>query len=189
MKLYSQIFRKARSTGKSKEHHPALPKHQGKQLKDRSPQQIVGHCGSCIIAPITKGSCSNPPFHRGTTLRKWAQRTTPPLLCHWIDESLLTYTAASPPRTHGVRNSGAHVTGRIDLEQISNATDNNSQVIAITTLSDLATQTVSNSLVLTVTALSIEIISPAVQLALWTKLSTRSSRSTHTHTARLLTAY
>ncbi|GBM99163.1 hypothetical protein AVEN_272483-1 [Araneus ventricosus] len=34
-----------------KEHHPALPRHPGKQLKDRPPQQIVGHCGSCIIAP------------------------------------------------------------------------------------------------------------------------------------------
>ncbi|GBM58598.1 hypothetical protein AVEN_166989-1 [Araneus ventricosus] len=45
-----------------KEHHPALPQHPGKQLKDRPTQQIVGHCGSCIIAPITSGSCSNPRF-------------------------------------------------------------------------------------------------------------------------------
>ncbi|GBL84929.1 hypothetical protein AVEN_42197-1 [Araneus ventricosus] len=84
-----------------KEHHPALPKHPGKQQKDRPPQQIVRHCGSCIIAPITSGSCCNPPFYRGTTRRrKWAQRATPPpLLCHRVDESLLTYTAASPPRT------------------------------------------------------------------------------------------
>ncbi|GBM15254.1 hypothetical protein AVEN_100289-1 [Araneus ventricosus] len=83
-------------------------KHPGKQLKDRPSQQIVGHCGSCIIAPITSGSCSNPPFCRGTTrLRKWVQRATPPLLCHRVDESLLTYTAASPPRTHGVPQMGA----------------------------------------------------------------------------------
>ncbi|GBL98718.1 hypothetical protein AVEN_8620-1 [Araneus ventricosus] len=45
-----------------KEHHFALPKHPSKQLKDLPPQQIVGHCGSCIIAPITSGSCSNPRF-------------------------------------------------------------------------------------------------------------------------------
>ncbi|GBL85225.1 hypothetical protein AVEN_222707-1 [Araneus ventricosus] len=32
---------------------PSLPKHPGKQLKDQPPQQIVGHCGSCIITPIT----------------------------------------------------------------------------------------------------------------------------------------
>ncbi|GBO27939.1 hypothetical protein AVEN_105867-1, partial [Araneus ventricosus] len=44
------------------EHHPALPKHPGKQLKGRPPQQIVRHCGSCIIARITSGSCSNPRF-------------------------------------------------------------------------------------------------------------------------------
>ncbi|GBM23316.1 hypothetical protein AVEN_97731-1 [Araneus ventricosus] len=85
------------------EHHPALPKHPGKELKDRPPQQIVRHSGSCIIAPITSGSCSNPPFYRGTSRhRKWAQRATPPLLYNRIDESLLTYTAASHPRTHGV---------------------------------------------------------------------------------------
>ncbi|GBM44354.1 hypothetical protein AVEN_185659-1 [Araneus ventricosus] len=41
-----------------KEHHPALPKHPGKQLKDRPPQQIVRHCGSCIIDTIKSGSCS-----------------------------------------------------------------------------------------------------------------------------------
>ncbi|GBL93834.1 hypothetical protein AVEN_153604-1 [Araneus ventricosus] len=42
-----------------------------------------------------------PPFYRGTTLLlKGAQRATPPLLCHRVDENLLTYTAASPPRTH-----------------------------------------------------------------------------------------
>ncbi|GBN87252.1 hypothetical protein AVEN_157328-1 [Araneus ventricosus] len=86
-----------------KEHHPVLPKHPGKQLKDWPPQQIVRHCGSCIIAPITSGSCSNPPFHWGTTRhRKWAQRATPPLLCHRVDESLLTYTAASHPHVCGV---------------------------------------------------------------------------------------
>ncbi|GBN93178.1 hypothetical protein AVEN_238483-1 [Araneus ventricosus] len=86
---------------RSKEHHPALLRHPSKQLKDRPPQQIVRHCGSCIIASITSGSCSNPPFYRGTTRhRKWAQRAKPPLLRHRIDESLLTYTAASPPRTH-----------------------------------------------------------------------------------------
>ncbi|GBN91307.1 hypothetical protein AVEN_40048-1 [Araneus ventricosus] len=92
---------------KTKEHHPALPKYPGKQLKDRPPQQIVGHYGSCIIASITSGSCSSPPFYRGTTLlRKWAQRATPPLLCHRVDESLLTYTAASHPRSHGVPPMG-----------------------------------------------------------------------------------
>ncbi|GBM78250.1 hypothetical protein AVEN_273336-1 [Araneus ventricosus] len=91
------------SSIRSKEHHPSLPKLPGKQLKDRTPQQIVRHCGSCIIAPITSGSCSNPPFYRGTTRhRKWAQRATPPLLSHRVDESLITYTAASPPQTHGV---------------------------------------------------------------------------------------
>ncbi|GBN10769.1 hypothetical protein AVEN_135961-1 [Araneus ventricosus] len=58
-----------------KERHPSLPKHPGKQLKDRPPQQIVGHYGSCIIATIKSGSCSNPPFYRGATRhRKWAQR-------------------------------------------------------------------------------------------------------------------
>ncbi|GBL90567.1 hypothetical protein AVEN_179477-1 [Araneus ventricosus] len=89
-----------------KEHHPALPKHPGKQLKDRPSQQIVRHCGSCIIAPLKSGSCSNPPFNRGTTRhRKWAQRATPPL-DHRVDESLLTYTAASPPGTHGVPPMG-----------------------------------------------------------------------------------
>ncbi|GBN39418.1 hypothetical protein AVEN_176690-1 [Araneus ventricosus] len=93
-----------------KEHHPALPKHPGEQLKDRPPQQIVGNCGSCIIAPITSGSCSNPPFYRGTALlRKCAQRDTPPLLCHRVDESLLTYTATSPPRTHGFPPMGNRV--------------------------------------------------------------------------------
>ncbi|GBM97293.1 hypothetical protein AVEN_128823-1 [Araneus ventricosus] len=74
---------------KTKEASPRPAKAPGKQLKDRPPLQIVGHCGSCIIAPITSGSCSN-------LLRKWAQRATPPLLCHRVDESLLTYTAASP---------------------------------------------------------------------------------------------
>ncbi|GBN60368.1 hypothetical protein AVEN_65942-1 [Araneus ventricosus] len=89
--------------GKTKEHHPTLPKHPGKQLKDRPPQQIVGHYSFCIIATIKSGSCSNPPFYRGATRhRKWGQRATPPLLCHRVDESLLTYMAASPPRTHGV---------------------------------------------------------------------------------------
>ncbi|GBN32685.1 hypothetical protein AVEN_55925-1 [Araneus ventricosus] len=59
------------------------------------------------MAPITSGSCSNPPFYRGTTRhRKWAQRATPPLLCHRVEESLLAYTAASPPRTHGVPPRG-----------------------------------------------------------------------------------
>ncbi|GBO46903.1 hypothetical protein AVEN_65117-1 [Araneus ventricosus] len=92
---------------KTKGTSPALPKHLGKQLKDRPPQQIVKHCDSCIIAPITSGSCSNPPFYTGTTRhRKWVQRATPPLLCHRVDESLLTYTAASPPRTHGVPPMG-----------------------------------------------------------------------------------
>ncbi|GBL92150.1 hypothetical protein AVEN_91498-1 [Araneus ventricosus] len=82
---------------------PALPKHPGKQLKDRPPQQIVGHCGSCIIDPLRAAHAATPPFYRGTTLlRKWAQRATTPLLCHRVDESLLTYAAASPPRTHGV---------------------------------------------------------------------------------------
>ncbi|GBO33719.1 hypothetical protein AVEN_224750-1 [Araneus ventricosus] len=90
-----------------KKHQPAFPKHPGLQLKDRPPQQIVGHCGSCIIARITSGSCSNPPFYWGTTLlRNWAQRATPPLLYHRADESLLTYTAASPPRTHGIPPMG-----------------------------------------------------------------------------------
>ncbi|GBM26777.1 hypothetical protein AVEN_127739-1 [Araneus ventricosus] len=80
-----------------------MSKHPGKQLKDRPPQEIVSHCGSCIIIPITSSSCSNPPFYRGTTHhRKWAQRATPPLLCHRVDESLLTYTAAS----HGVPPMG-----------------------------------------------------------------------------------
>ncbi|GBL97399.1 hypothetical protein AVEN_261030-1 [Araneus ventricosus] len=95
------------SKAKTIEHHPILSKHPGKQLKDRPPRQIVGHCGSCIIAPITSGSCSNPPFYRGTTLlRKWAQRATPPLLYHRVEESMITYTAASPPRTHGVPSMG-----------------------------------------------------------------------------------
>ncbi|GBM69183.1 hypothetical protein AVEN_103109-1 [Araneus ventricosus] len=94
-------------TVRPKEHHPALPKHPGKQLKDRPPQQIVRHCGSCTIAPNTSGSCSNPPFYWVTTRhRKWAQRVAPSLLCHRVDESLLTYTAASPPRTHGVPPMG-----------------------------------------------------------------------------------
>ncbi|GBL87382.1 hypothetical protein AVEN_118331-1 [Araneus ventricosus] len=89
------------------EHRLALPKHPGKQLKIRPPQQIDRHCGSCLIALITSGSCSNPPFYRGTTRhRKWAQRATPPLLCHRVDESLLTYTADSPSRTHGVPPMG-----------------------------------------------------------------------------------
>ncbi|GBN48301.1 Putative protein in type-1 retrotransposable element R1DM [Araneus ventricosus] len=53
------------------------------------------------------GSCSNPAFYRGTIrLWKWVQRATPPLLCHRVDESLLTYAAASPPRTHGVPPMG-----------------------------------------------------------------------------------
>ncbi|GBN40113.1 hypothetical protein AVEN_170874-1, partial [Araneus ventricosus] len=96
------ITTKIRSFIRPKEHHPNLPKHPGKQLKDQPPQQIV-RCGSCIITLITSGSCSNLPFYRGTIHhRKWAQTATPPLLCHRVDESLLTYTAASPPRTHGV---------------------------------------------------------------------------------------
>ncbi|GBN27871.1 hypothetical protein AVEN_250164-1 [Araneus ventricosus] len=32
-----------------KEHHPALPKHPGKQLKELPPQQIVRHCDSCML--------------------------------------------------------------------------------------------------------------------------------------------
>ncbi|GBN27704.1 hypothetical protein AVEN_265324-1 [Araneus ventricosus] len=47
---------------KPKEHHPALPKHPGKQLKDWPPQHIVRHCASCIIDAITSVSCSNPRF-------------------------------------------------------------------------------------------------------------------------------
>ncbi|GBN52874.1 hypothetical protein AVEN_2669-1 [Araneus ventricosus] len=43
-----------------KEHHPALPKHRGKKLKDRPPQQIVGHCGSCIIAPLRAAHAATP---------------------------------------------------------------------------------------------------------------------------------
>ncbi|GBN66570.1 hypothetical protein AVEN_248324-1 [Araneus ventricosus] len=51
-----------------------------------------------------------PPVLPGTTRhRKWAQRATPPLLCHRGEESLLTYTAASPPRTHGVPRRGCLV--------------------------------------------------------------------------------
>ncbi|GBO24658.1 hypothetical protein AVEN_176795-1 [Araneus ventricosus] len=91
-----------------KEHHPALPKHPGKQLKDRPPRQIVRHCGSCIIAPITSGSCCNPRFTgiRSVIGSGPEEPATPPLLCHRVDESLLTYTAASPPRTHGVPPMG-----------------------------------------------------------------------------------
>ncbi|GBM04920.1 hypothetical protein AVEN_126074-1 [Araneus ventricosus] len=97
MNLAATSIERERET---KEHHPALHKHPGKQLKDPPPQQIVGHCGSCIIARIMSGSYSNPLFYLGTTrLRKWAQRATPPLSCHRVDESLLTFTAASPPRT------------------------------------------------------------------------------------------
>ncbi|GBM96663.1 hypothetical protein AVEN_29481-1 [Araneus ventricosus] len=88
-----------------KEHHPALPKHPGKLLNDCPPQQIVGHYGSCIIVHITSGSCNNPPFYRYCH-RKWAQRATPPLLYHRVDESLLTYTTASHPRTRGVAPMG-----------------------------------------------------------------------------------
>ncbi|GBN84589.1 hypothetical protein AVEN_211201-1, partial [Araneus ventricosus] len=51
-----------------KEHHPALPKHPGKQLKDRPPQQIVRHCGSCKTTPITSGSCNNPRFTGARTV-------------------------------------------------------------------------------------------------------------------------
>ncbi|GBL82762.1 hypothetical protein AVEN_240807-1 [Araneus ventricosus] len=92
-----------------KEHHSALPMHPGKQLEDRPPQQVVRHSGSCIIAPITNGSCNNPPFYRGTTRhRKWARRATPPL-CHRIDESLLTYAAASHPRTRGALPRPLHI--------------------------------------------------------------------------------
>ncbi|GBM05336.1 hypothetical protein AVEN_46876-1 [Araneus ventricosus] len=73
----------------------------------------------------------------------------------------------------------AQVTGTITLVQISNI-DNNSLVITVTTLSDLETQTASKSLITTVTALSIALSSPAFQLALQTKVQSRSSRSTHT---------
>ncbi|GBO46657.1 hypothetical protein AVEN_120245-1 [Araneus ventricosus] len=45
-----------------KEHHPALPKHPGKQQKDRPPQQIIGHCGSCIIAPLRAAHAATPRF-------------------------------------------------------------------------------------------------------------------------------
>ncbi|GBM01810.1 hypothetical protein AVEN_95925-1 [Araneus ventricosus] len=84
-----------------KEDHPALPNHLG--MNDRPPQQIVRHCGSCIIAPITIGSCINPKFYRGTIChRKWARGATPTLLCHRVDESLLIYTAVSLPRNRGV---------------------------------------------------------------------------------------
>ncbi|GBL92347.1 hypothetical protein AVEN_35875-1 [Araneus ventricosus] len=83
VRVYGSIYR-------PKEHHPALPKHPDKQMKDRPPQQIVRHCGSCIIVPITSGSCRNPPYYWDTARhRKWAQRATPPLLCHRVDESLL----------------------------------------------------------------------------------------------------
>ncbi|GBN53787.1 hypothetical protein AVEN_110890-1 [Araneus ventricosus] len=92
---------------KTKEHHPTLPKHPGKQLKDWPPQQIVGHWASCIINPITSISCSNPRF---TGVRpvfgSGPKEPPPPLLCHRVDESLLTYTAASPPLTHGVPPDG-----------------------------------------------------------------------------------
>ncbi|GBL99347.1 hypothetical protein AVEN_206766-1 [Araneus ventricosus] len=70
----------------------------------------------------------------------------------------------------------AQVTGTITLVQISN-TDNNSQIITVTVLSDLETKTVSKSLIMTVTELSIELSSPAFQLALQTKLHSRLSKA------------
>ncbi|GBM99986.1 hypothetical protein AVEN_14182-1 [Araneus ventricosus] len=58
---------------------------------------------------------------------------------------------------------------------ISNAKEKKSQVITVTALSDLATQTLSYSPVLTVTPLSTALSSPSIPLALSTKLSSRSS--------------
>ncbi|GBM26776.1 hypothetical protein AVEN_127738-1 [Araneus ventricosus] len=65
-------------------------------------------CAPLWETSIASGSCNNPPFYWDTTChQKWAQRATPPLLCHRVDESLLTYTADSPPRTHGVPPMGS----------------------------------------------------------------------------------
>ncbi|GBN98456.1 hypothetical protein AVEN_206541-1 [Araneus ventricosus] len=91
-----------------KEHHPSLPKHPGKQLKDRPPRQ---HSRALWFLhnspPLRAAHAATPSFYRGTTRhRKWAQRATQPLLWHRVDESLLTYTTASPPRTHGVPPMG-----------------------------------------------------------------------------------
>ncbi|GBO29756.1 hypothetical protein AVEN_120436-1 [Araneus ventricosus] len=90
-----------------KEHHPALPKHLGKLLNN---EQIVRHCGYCITALITSGSCNNSSFNQGTTYHwKWARRATPPLLSHRVDESLLTYTVASHPRIRGGPLDGVYL--------------------------------------------------------------------------------
>ncbi|GBL92302.1 hypothetical protein AVEN_35847-1 [Araneus ventricosus] len=51
-----------RTAFETKEHHPALPKHPGKQLKDWPPQQIVGYCGSCIIAPLRAAPAATTRF-------------------------------------------------------------------------------------------------------------------------------
>ncbi|GBN67833.1 hypothetical protein AVEN_213659-1 [Araneus ventricosus] len=76
-------------------------------MKDRPPRHHIQALWFLHYIPHYERLMQQPPFYRGTTrLRKWAQRATPPLLCHRVNESLLTYTAASPPRTHGVSTMG-----------------------------------------------------------------------------------
>ncbi|GBN79970.1 hypothetical protein AVEN_117019-1 [Araneus ventricosus] len=85
---------------KTKGTSPRPPKHPGKQLEDRPPATDRQTLWFLHNSPHYERLFNNPAFYRGTTChRKWARRVTPPLLCHRVDESLLTYTAASHPRT------------------------------------------------------------------------------------------
>ncbi|GBM32990.1 hypothetical protein AVEN_263485-1 [Araneus ventricosus] len=44
-------------------------------------RDFIGHCDPRIIAPITSGSCDDPPFYQRTSRhRRWDVRVTPPLL-------------------------------------------------------------------------------------------------------------
>ncbi|GBL82768.1 hypothetical protein AVEN_106310-1 [Araneus ventricosus] len=103
-----------------KEHHPALPEHPGKQLKDRPPQQIVRHCGSCIIAPITSGSCSNPRF---TGVRPFFGSGPKEPHHHYCaigwTRACLLIRQDSPPRTHGVSPMGRATPGLTPPHQAS----------------------------------------------------------------------
>ncbi|GBL93169.1 hypothetical protein AVEN_42630-1 [Araneus ventricosus] len=60
---------------------PSQHEPHGVFMNNRLPRQIIGHCGPRIIAPITSGSCDDPPFYRGTSRhRRLALRATSPLL-------------------------------------------------------------------------------------------------------------
>ncbi|GBM48617.1 hypothetical protein AVEN_260963-1 [Araneus ventricosus] len=63
------------------------------------------YSGTVVLhnSPHYERLMQQPPVLPGYDLSsEWAQRAAPPLLCHRVDECLLTYTAASHPHVCGV---------------------------------------------------------------------------------------